>query len=206
MGNVSDRGLRAALDPIRRRIAMLAARAVVRLIDDSQSRQLLQVEILKGELRDGVERAQDYGFTSHPLPGCDAVIVCGAGARDQAIAVVVDDRRYRLKLQPGEVALYDDLGNAVKLLREKVKIEAVQEAEIEAPTVRVTSTTVIIDAETVTVNADTTINGNFATTGDHTTTGNVNFIGQVSANGKRIDDTHTHSGVQPGGGNTGTPN
>ncbi|QYY30231.1 hypothetical protein K2O51_22935 [Cupriavidus pinatubonensis] len=37
-------------------------------------------------------------------------------------------------------------------------------------------------------------------------TGNTAFTGQVRANGKRIDDSHTHSGVQPGAGNTGTVN
>lgn len=190
----NDRGMRAALDPIRRRLSMMAARAVVRLINDGESRQRLQVEILKGELRDGVERAQNYGFTSHPLAGCDAVIVCTGGAREQSIAVVVDDRRYRLKMQPGEVAIYDDLGNAVKLLREKVHVVGMQEVHVEAPTVRIGATTVIISAD------DTIINSNLAVNGDTT------FTGSVTANGKAIDDTHTHGGVQPGGGNTGTPN
>ncbi|MFL9943743.1 Gp138 family membrane-puncturing spike protein [Paraburkholderia graminis] len=35
--------------------------------------------------------------------------------------------------------------------------------------------------------------------------GNTNFAGQVSANGHRIDDSHKHSGVTTGSGNTGTP-
>lgn len=34
-------------------------------------------------------------------------------------------------------------------------------------------------------------------------TGNLTINGQVTANGKRIDDTHKHSGVQTGGGQTG---
>ena len=37
-------------------------------------------------------------------------------------------------------------------------------------------------------------------------TGTINFIGQLTANGKRIDDTHTHNGVQPGSGNSGNVN
>lgn len=37
-------------------------------------------------------------------------------------------------------------------------------------------------------------------------TGATQFIGSVTANGKHIDDTHTHSGVQSGGSNTGVPN
>ncbi len=37
-------------------------------------------------------------------------------------------------------------------------------------------------------------------------TGTINFIGSLTANGKRIDDTHTHNGVQPGSGNSGNVN
>ncbi|MBG6243578.1 MAG: translation initiation factor IF-2 [Candidatus Symbiopectobacterium sp. Dall1.0] len=36
--------------------------------------------------------------------------------------------------------------------------------------------------------------------------GAAEFIGSVKANGKVIDDTHTHNGVQPGNGNSGGPN
>lgn len=37
-------------------------------------------------------------------------------------------------------------------------------------------------------------------------TGAISFIGTLTANGKRIDDTHTHNGVQSGSGNSGTVN
>ena len=37
-------------------------------------------------------------------------------------------------------------------------------------------------------------------------TGTINFIGTLTANGKRIDDSHTHNGVQPGPGNSGNVN
>ncbi|WP_331692535.1 Gp138 family membrane-puncturing spike protein [Pandoraea sputorum] len=36
--------------------------------------------------------------------------------------------------------------------------------------------------------------------------GVLNVIGQITANGKRVDDTHTHNNVQPGSGNSGTVN
>ena len=107
-------GLRAWLAPMERRLSMLAARAVVRLVNDRAARQRLQLEILADELQDDVERAQDYGFTSHPLPGCDAFLLCGGGVREQAVAVAVDDRRHRpTDLAPGEVALYTDEGDRI---------------------------------------------------------------------------------------------
>ena len=34
-------------------------------------------------------------------------------------------------------------------------------------------------------------------------TGAINFIGTLTSNGKLIDDTHQHSGVQPGSGTSG---
>ncbi|MCA7953842.1 hypothetical protein LGM43_26595 [Burkholderia seminalis] len=37
-------------------------------------------------------------------------------------------------------------------------------------------------------------------------TGTINFLGTLTANGKRIDDSHTHNGVQPGPGNSGNVN
>ena len=37
-------------------------------------------------------------------------------------------------------------------------------------------------------------------------TGAIQFVGTLTSNGKRIDDTHTHSGVQTGGGSTGGVN
>lgn len=36
--------------------------------------------------------------------------------------------------------------------------------------------------------------------------GVLNVIGQILANGKRVDDTHTHNGVQPGSGSSGNVN
>lgn len=190
---ISDRHLRAALNPVRRALAMLAARAVVRLVDDSTSRQTLQAEILKDELRDGVERVQDYGFTSHPFAGSDAVIICAGGRREQSIAIVVDDRRYRMLLQEGEVAIYDDLGQFVALRRARIHAYSPTEIKAEAPTVRVAATDVIIDATTTTLNSNLDV------------VGNTTFTGTVKANGKSIDDTHKHTGVSVGTGVSGTP-
>ncbi|WP_024904456.1 Gp138 family membrane-puncturing spike protein [Robbsia andropogonis] len=39
-----------------------------------------------------------------------------------------------------------------------------------------------------------------------TISGVINFVGQVFANGKRIDDSHTHGGVQSGSSNTNSVN
>ncbi|WAT26725.1 phage baseplate assembly protein V [Pseudomonas sp. GXZC] len=174
-------------NPIRdlsNRVMMMFARGVVRRVTDTNGRQQLQVELLKDELRDDIEHMQNYGFTSHATGGDVAVAFIG-GNREQGIVLAVDDRRYRITLKAGEVAMYDDLGNKVELLREMVKVTAVQHAEVEAPTIKMI--------------------GEIEMVGNVKIQGNIDSTGTVKNNGKNIGSTHQHDGVLVGSANTGAP-
>jgi phage baseplate assembly protein V len=166
--------MKEAIREISSRVMMMFSRGVLRGVNDSGPRQQVQVELLKDELRDGLEHMQNYGFTSHPLGG-DVAVAFICGNREQGIVLVVDDRRYRLSLEPGEVAIFDDLGNKVELLRDLVKVTAVQKVQIDAP-----EGAFNID------NLD--INGT-----------------SLKHNGKDIGSTHKHTGVTAGSGNSGVP-
>lgn len=118
------------LNPLRRRVALMIGRGVVRLVNDSLKLQGLQVSLLAGETHDDVERFQEYGFSSHPHPGAEAVLVFAGGNRSHGLVIAVDDRRYRLKgLAEGEVALFDDLGTKLHLKRGGI-IEATASTQI----------------------------------------------------------------------------
>lgn len=107
-----------ALAPLKRRVMLMVGRGIVRVINDALRWQECQVSLLAGEVRDGVERAQNYGFTAHPHPGAEAIVIFLGGNRDHGVIIAADDRRYRLKgLAAGEVALYDDLGKTIVLKR-----------------------------------------------------------------------------------------
>lgn len=160
------------------RVMMMFGRGVLRRVDDTAGRQQVQVELLKDELRDGIEHMQNYGFTSHPLGGDVAVAFLG-GSREQGIVLVIDDRRYRIPLLAGEVAIYDDQGNKIELLREMVKVTAVQHVEVVAPTIKL-----IGDLEVI---------------------GNINTTGTITNNNKNIGSGHQHSGITVGSGNSGAP-
>lgn len=104
------------LAPLRARVMNMIGRAVLTLVDDSTKMQLLQVSGIEDESLDEVERFQDYGFTSVPLAGAEAVVVRGSGQGDQPYVIAVDDRRYRVRnLESGEVAVYNDSGSYVVL-------------------------------------------------------------------------------------------
>jgi phage baseplate assembly protein V len=102
--------------PLSTRIKNMVSRGVVQLVDDGTKIQTIQADLLEGETRDDIERVQNYGFTSVPKSGAEAVVIFVGGTRDHGLAVAVDDRRYRKTgLQPGEVAVYRDNGDSIVL-------------------------------------------------------------------------------------------
>lgn len=122
------------------RVRGMVARAIVRLVDDARQAQELQLELLADESQDAVERFQNYGLTSVPHAGAEALVVFAGGLRSHGVVLAVEDRRYRLTgLEEGEVALFDDLGNIIKLGRERIDVTAVTELRVEAPKVIVQS-------------------------------------------------------------------
>lgn len=132
------------LGPLRRRLAHLVARAVVSLVNDAAKMQTLQLGLLADETLDGAEHWQPYGMTYKPHPGAEALVLAVGGHRAHSVVIACADRRYRLTgLADGEVALYDDLGNKVQLLRDRVQVTAVQTLNITAPSVSITGDVVI---------------------------------------------------------------
>jgi phage baseplate assembly protein V len=130
-------GVRRLLDAVKTRVALTLARGVVRAVRDAGKLQELQVELLRGEVAGRLERFQQYGFTSNPHAGAEAVAVFVGGNRDHGIVLAVDDRRYRLKpLAAGEVALYTDEGDRIHFKRGRI-------VEIVTGTLKVNATTAL---------------------------------------------------------------
>lgn len=103
------RTIAAMIAPLRRRVLLSIGRAVLTLIDDARKLQVVQVQGLARETLDGVERVQQYGFTAHPHPGAECVVVAVGGMRQHLLVIAADDRRYRVTdLARGEVCLYTD--------------------------------------------------------------------------------------------------
>lgn len=99
--------MRRATDRLWRALRLAIGRGIVTLVDDAAKLQAVQLEGLPDEVLDGVERFQQYGFTSHPHPGAEALLVALGGQRQHSVVVAVDDRRHRVtELAEGEVAVH----------------------------------------------------------------------------------------------------
>ena len=123
-----------------------ANRASVVRADPSRKMQVLQVVVYAGDVRDGVEHFEPYGFTSCPADapsdgrGAEAIVVDLGGCSDHPVAIVVGDRRFRVTgLAKGEVCIHDDQGQKITLKRDRILVEA-PIVEVKSPDVRLGET------------------------------------------------------------------
>lgn len=181
------------LAKLSRRIRMGITRAVLKLVNDKTGIQTAQISLFQNETKSNIERMQEYGFSSVPLPDCEGVAVFVGGTRDHGVIVATDDSRYRIKNQsPGEVAIYTDEGSSIKLKRGKI--------------IEINGDDVIINANNFTVNA-----ANHATfetpelKSSNDIRDNYSTNSSTIASDRVIYNTHTHD-ENDNGGPTDTPN
>lgn len=101
--------LRRLLAPLKKRIFLLAGRAILSAVDNAEGTQKLMVTVLNNETINGVERFQEYGFETYPFADSEPFVVFLNGNRDHGFAICVHDRRYRpTDLVEGEAVVYTD--------------------------------------------------------------------------------------------------
>lgn len=166
---------------MRNGLANVLARGVVALANSASKLQSLQLRLLAGEVKDGVEHLEPYGFTSCPKSGAEALAGFIGGDRSHGVVIMVSDRRFRVQgLKPGEVAIYTDEGDRIHFKRDRV-----------------------IDIETVTLNVKASEAVNFDTP-MITTTGRIESAGDQIAGGIS-QMKHLHDGVEVGEKESGPP-
>jgi phage baseplate assembly protein V len=102
-----------------RKMRNIVARGVVAMVQDELKLQTNQIRLLDGELIDGAERCQQYGFTSYPLNGAECFVVFAGAGREHPLILSADDRRYRFRdHKPGEVRIYTDEGDYILFKRD----------------------------------------------------------------------------------------
>ncbi|EGG3068892.1 phage baseplate assembly protein [Salmonella enterica] len=126
-----------------------AFRILIGATDSAAAVQRIQAQGIGNENLRGIELFQQYGFTSHPLPGTMGVVLPLGGVSSHSIVIATEHGAYRLKsLQPGEVALYTDEGAKIVLKRGKL-------IEADCETFRVNCTGFEVNCKQAAVNCNT---------------------------------------------------
>lgn len=170
-----------------------ALRGVLRRLDATQPLPPAQVAGLAGE-KLAAELMQHYGIASAPLAGAEVIVLPIGGASAHGVIIASVDGRYRIQLQPGEVALHTDEGDHVHLKRGRL-------VEVVTDTLLVQAgTKVRFESPRLELTGDAQIDGNAHADGDVS-----DSVRSMQAD-RDIYNAHTHGGVSPGGSNTAPPN
>lgn len=122
------------MQKLKNRISQIIGIGKVTTVQDSPALQLLNVDLMAGEEREELEHMLPYGFAHNPHPESEAVVVFPDGDRSYGLVIAVANRQYRLKgLETGEVALYDDQEQMVKLGRDGMTITSPLKIALDAP-------------------------------------------------------------------------
>ena len=105
--------MKRQIDNLIRRIKNVVAFGKVHSVDDEYN---AQASFLSDETKDQTYISQHYGFTSKPLKDCEVYGIC-PGNRQALVILATDDKRYRIKVKSGEVALYTDEGDTIHFKR-----------------------------------------------------------------------------------------
>lgn len=158
-----------------------AFRILIGATDSAAAVQRTQAQGIGNESLRGIELFQQYGFTSHPLPGTMGIVLPLGGVSSHSIVIATEHGAYRLKsLSPGEVALYTDEGAKIVLKRGKL-------IEADCETFRVNCTGFEVNCKQAAVNCDTwatTANDSASfTTPELSTSEKLTAQGLISGNG-----------------------
>jgi phage baseplate assembly protein V len=185
------------LERVARRVLLSLARALVTTVNDSGGAQMMQVKLNAMETRDNTPRIAEFGLTSNPPVGSDAIVVFLGGDRSNGVVLGTVHQPSRPKnLAPGETMIYSQDGKSVYLTASG---GIVVEAENQAVTVN--------NATTVTINAATKVRmvtPLLEVTGD--IIDNAGSNSHNMAQMRQIYNTHTHPivNIQTGGSTINT--
>jgi phage gp45-like len=119
---------------------MMVGTMKITATDDSGPVHKVQARGFAPETIDNMPVLQIYGLASHAMPGSDAMAIFTSGDRSNGVIIATGNQQYRLRaLKSGEVALYDNSGNIVKLAAGgNIEITCPTKVRIKTPRLEVT--------------------------------------------------------------------
>lgn len=171
------------LQMLMNKIRRMNGRGLVRRAGYKNNTRYLQLMLEGGLTLSDIEHLEPFGFTSHPLPGAEAIALAFNGNGSHTVALLVGDQRYRLKINEGECAIYNQHGDKVHIKKDRtISVDAAVKVALNTPLVECA--------------------GDLTTAGKITAAGKITGAEIENAAGQQLGQ-HRHTGDS--GGTTGDP-
>lgn len=184
------------LSRLSRRILNFVAVGTIKTVVDSGTSQACQVSINDFETIDSMPRPVQFGFTSNPPIGTQALLLFAGGDRSNGVIIGTNNLSDRMKnCDSGGAAMYSADGRYVYISSSGITINAggLPVTVSDASELDVTAT------NSVTITSPTVkISGNLLVGGDITDTSGSNSETMAAMRTKYNEHDHTVSGVESG--------
>lgn len=173
--------------PLSRRIKMLVQRSVLTRVKYDGKKRLLQVKVPGGNELADIEHLEQFGFTSHAPAGAECLVLAFGGNGSHSVGLQVGDRRYRMEIEEGDVAIYNQNADYLHLKNDgTATLKSSTKVIVDSPAVEMTGTLKVAGATTLSTSMTTPLAT--ITTGTITTAS----VTSLTVNGIAFD-THAHS-------------
>jgi phage baseplate assembly protein V len=165
-------------------------------VDDGGAVQLVQMQLSQSETRDKTPRVAEYGFSSNPPDGTDAVAVFLGGDRTNGVVIACGHQQYRMRgLASGEVCVSDNKGQSVYLSASGIVVNGGGNPVTITNTPKITA-----DSPLMHCTGNIQCDGNIAAAGDILDNSGTNA--QSMAASRRTYDIHWHDVPNVQGGDS----
>lgn len=190
-------------------VVRAAFRGKITLVVSGEPVQRVQLSGLADETLQDLEQLQEFGFTSCPPEGTEAIVIPLGGNTSHGVIVATEHGSFRVKnLKPGETAVYSSEGAKIVIKKGRIieadcdvfkvncksyQVTATDGAEFDTPNLSAT--------QQLTATGQINGNGGMAVQGGGGATfrGNVEMVGDLTTtgaltnNGKDVGSTHRHT-------------
>lgn len=186
-----------------------AFRGKITLVVSSEPVQRVQLSGLADETLQDLEHLQEFGFTSSPPEGTEAVVIPLGGNTSHGMIVATEHGSFRVKnLKPGETAIYSNEGAKIVIKQGRIieadcdvfkvncksyQVSASDGAEFDTP--NLSATQQVTAAGQINGNGGMAVQGGSGVkvTGNVEMTGDLHTTGALTNNGKDVGSGHRHT-------------
>ncbi len=193
-----------ALDRIRLALRILLDRGLQTRSSYKGDVRMIQTQQRQGADPIDAEHIEPFGFSGHAPDGSETIALNFSGSRSLAVVLFAHNRDYKMKLEQGEVSIYNQWGDYVKLRKDRtIEVKADTKVLADCPLFECTNDA-LIGGNLVVQGTSMLMSNTTVAAGAFTCVAPAAFAAAMTNAGTDVGKTHDHYAGNESDGSTGT--